>query len=204
MDLMDKLRDCQHEFSDWVIRTNPGIGLDKRAEAFVKMFEHDLAPASRVLDIGSGPGVYYEPLTRRGHQVTLLDMKQYKSCRYPTTLFDGGKYPFEDKTFDVSLLVTVLHHTSDPEATLLEAKRVTSGTVVVIEDVYTGFPGRVLAIVRDAALNFEFIGHPMNFRSYLGWKETFSRLGFTLQKERDFYSYLMNLPIHTGLYILKP
>lgn len=204
MKLLDKIRDCQHELSDWIIRTNPGIGLDKRAEAFVQMFEDDLKPCSHILDIGSGPGVYYEPLTKRGHRVTLLDMKQFKSCPYPTTLFDGKRFPFEDKTFDVSLLVTVLHHTPVPETTLLEAKRVTKGAVIVIEDVYTGLPGRMLAIVRDAALNFEFVGHPMNFRSFKDWKETFERLGFTSLKVKDFYSYLLRLPIHTGLYILKP
>jgi ubiquinone/menaquinone biosynthesis C-methylase UbiE len=31
-------------------------------------------------------------------------------------LYDGKKMPFKDNVFDAALLITVLHHTPDPES----------------------------------------------------------------------------------------
>jgi SAM-dependent methyltransferase len=178
--------------------------LEKRAESFIRMFEGEIKPDSMILDIGSGPGVYFQPLKDKGHWVSLMDTNRYKSCPHFMTYFDGKTFPFMDKSFNLSLLITVLHHTPDPEATLREAKRVSRDLVIVIEDVYESLPGRILTIARDAALNFEFVGHPLNFKSYSEWKRIFERLGFSLLREKDFTSYLGKLPIRTGLYILKP
>lgn len=202
--MIEAIKNLQHRLSDWIIKNNPSIGLDKRAEKFVQDFETDLKPSSSVLDIGAGPGVYFEPLAKRGHETTLLDVKKYKACPYPVTLFEGDRIPFEDNSFDASLLITVLHHALDPEAVLREAKRVSRESVIVIEDVYSRPGGKALCVFRDAALNCEIIGHPMNFRSHEEWKKTFRKLGFEIKREKDFHSYLLGLPIRTGLYILKP
>ena len=202
--MLKTIRKIQHCLLDWIVRSFARPTLEKRAAAFISMFEGELRPDSMILDIGAGPGVYFKPLMDKGYWVSLLDTERYKSCPYPVTYCDGKTYPFMDKSFEMSLLITVLHHTPDPEAVLLEAKRVTKDFVVVIEDVYDTWLGRLFAIIRDASLNFEFFGHPMNFRSYSGWKETFKRLGFTLLKEKDFTSYLGKIPIRTGFYLLKP
>ena len=204
MKMLKLIRDFQQRLLDWLIRTFAYESLNKRAEAFIQIFERDLKPDSTILDIGTGPGVYFKPLTDRGHLVRLMDKVPYKSCPYPVTYFDGTTFPFTDKSFDASLLITVLHHAPDPEGALLEAKRVTKDIVIVIEDVYDKIPGRLLTIFRDSVLNLEFFGHPMNFRSYREWKETFKRLGFTILREKDFISRLGKLPIRTGLFILKP
>ena len=202
--MLKVIRKIQHELLDLIVRFFARTTLDERAGRFIQMFEGDLKPDSIILDIGAGPGVYFKPLMDKGHWVSLLDTDRYKSCPYPVIYFDGKTFPFMDKSFDASLLITVLHHTPDPEATLLEARRVTKGVVIVIEDVYDTWLGRLLTIVRDAALNFEFFGHPINFKGYSEWKETFARLGFTLLKEKDFTSFLGKLPIRTGFYLLKP
>lgn len=202
MKILEVVKEFQHRWSDWIIKSSPWIGLDKRAEKFVDEFRQDLSPKSKILDIGAGPGVYYEPLSRLGHDVTLLDVKKYDACPHPVTLFDGTRIPFPNKHFDASLLITVLHHTPDPDAVLREARRVTRGVLVVIEDVYSRFGGKTLCVLRDAVLNCEFVGHPMNFRSCDEWKKTFLRTGFSLRREKDYYSHLLGLPIRTGVYVL--
>ena len=202
--MLKTIQEIQHTFLDKIIHRNRWIGLDKRAEEFVRLFEGNLSPGSKILDIGAGPGLYHEPLTARGHEVVLLDVKKFDSCPYPILLYDGKKIPLDDKSIDVSLLITVLHHTPNPEAILKEAKRVSRQRVIVIEDVYDGKGGEMLTKLRDATLNLEFFGHPMNFRSYRRWKNIFERLGFSLIAEKDFASYVLKIPIRTGMYILQP
>ncbi len=202
--MIEKIKNIQHNISDWLIKKSKWAHLDKRAEKFIQDFEEVLTPRSQILDIGAGPGVYYEPLTKRGHEAVLLDVQKYKTCPYPVTYFNGSQIPFADKSFDTSLLITVLHHTPNPEAILKEAKRVTRKNIIVIEDIYTRPGGKAKCVIRDAVLNFEFVGHPMNFKSYEGWKNTFRNQGLSVVKEKDFYSYVGWLPIRTGLYILKP
>ncbi|MCH2440074.1 MAG: class I SAM-dependent methyltransferase [Candidatus Poseidoniia archaeon] len=38
-------------------------------------------------------------------------------------IFDGKQIPFEDDAFDLAIVLTVLHHTSNPEEVLREAMR---------------------------------------------------------------------------------
>jgi ubiquinone/menaquinone biosynthesis C-methylase UbiE len=203
--MIKTMRNVQHKVLDWVIDNSPWVGLERRAEDFISQFEDNLGGESaHILDVGAGPGKYYLPLQNRGHQVTLLDVAKYESCPHPVTYFDGGNFPFEDNSFDASLLITMLHHTKDPDQILREAARVTRKRVIVIEDIYDTYAGRQLCKFRDAALNFEWIDHPMNFRSHKGWIDSFQDLGMRLVEKRDFTSYLMKLPIRTGLYVLEP
>ena len=88
--------------------------------------------------------------------------------------------PFSDQTYDVALLLTVLHHIEDPESVLLEAARVAK-RVIIIEDVYEGAWQRKYTKVADSITNLEFFGHPHTNRSDQQWRATFERLGLRLR-----------------------
>ena len=95
-----------------------------------------IRPEDRVLDIGAGDCRVDELLQRKtGCQVTPVDVEDFNTTALPLVMFDGTRLPFDDQSFDVALIVFVLHHAEDPRAVLAEARRVTRRHVIVFEDV---------------------------------------------------------------------
>jgi arsenite methyltransferase len=96
-----------------------------------------LTDTSHVLEVGTGSGFYSLGVARRlsnGH-LQLLDLQpeMLKKARrklqaggFPNagfTLADAGKLPFNEHSFDVIFLVTVLGEVADQKAFLVEAHR---------------------------------------------------------------------------------
>jgi SAM-dependent methyltransferase len=112
--------------------------LDKRVRYLV---EH--CPAGRTLDVGCGTGVLAGRLADAGFGVTGLDPSRGMLGVLATSApgvgavrGDGGRLPFPDETFDLTLTVAALHHVASHEAvrlTLMEMVRVLrpGGRVVV-------------------------------------------------------------------------
>jgi len=203
MSLETRIRKAQRGCLDWTVRHFPGLGLERRAEDFVALFNSYIAPGSRVLDIGGGWGFYVDPLKRsRDCEVTVLDVVEPAFRKAPVVTYEGGQIPFPDRSFDVSLLITVLHHVESPEKVLEEAKRVTRRFVIVVEDLYRHWAGRFWTILRDSFYNFEFAGHPRNFRDKSGWLECFRRLGFRMKDQSEVYTRLLGIRILNGIFVL--
>jgi len=189
---------------DWTVKRFPSIGLEERAEGFVALFNQHVHSGSKVLDIGGGWGFYVEPLERlRNCDVTVLDVVEPGFRRAPVVIYEGEQIPFPDRSFDVSLLITVLHHVQSPEKVLAEAKRVTRRFVIVVEDLYRHWAGRLWTILRDSFYTFEFVGHPHNFRDKKGWRECFQKLGFQVEAEKEVYTSLLGVRILNGVFILN-
>lgn len=197
------IRRTQRRLLDNLVERFPGLGLDKRAEYFVSLFEKDLSPDSRILDIGGGWGFYSHPLQERGHRVTVLDVVKPRLQKSPVVIYDGARIPFPDKSFDISLFVTVLHHVSDPEALLREAARVTGRRIVLIEDIFHHRLGRFWTEWRDRLYNFEFVGHPANFRKAEEWIRLAEKLGWRLVREEKVYTWLAGMRIWNGLFVFE-
>lgn len=197
------IRKLQRDLLDGVVSRFPGIGLDKRAEFLVQVFENYLPQRSQILDVGGGWGFYADPLTKRGHQVTVLDVVKPAFQKAPLVLYGGERFPFPDKSFDVSMLITVLHHVPFPEKIIAEVKRVTRRSVVLVEDLYHHALGRWWTVLRDQLYNFEFFGHPCNFKKREEWISLFSSLGFSLKEEQKVYTWLSGLRILNGVFIFK-
>lgn len=139
-----------------------------------------LLPDMTLLEIGSGPGSVLSVFRAAGHRVTGIDITDtsYDDTLRPA-LYDGTVLPYADKRFDGACVLTVLHHTQDPEAILKEAARVAK-RVYVIEDIFTSPTHRGLTKIADSLTNLEFFGHPHSNRDDAAWRETFTRLGLTL------------------------
>ena len=197
-----KIRNWQRVVQDAAVRSYPQHKLEARAEYFTSLFSNHLTPASRVLDIGGGWGFYAAPLEKRGHDLTVLDVIKPGFQRAPVIIYDGGKMPFEDKSFDASILVTMLHHTPDPASILKEAVRVTRGKIVVIEDVYNHALGKFWTILRDQFYNVEYFGHPCQFKKSSEWIELFNSLGLKLVEEKQVYTSLSGLSILNAVFVL--
>lgn len=96
--------------------------------------------APRVLDVGTGTGIFAEAFAARGLAVTGIDtvggLLEVARRYAPTAEFKQGAaeaIPYGDGAFEVAFLGHVLHETDNPVAALGEASRVSTVRVVVLE-----------------------------------------------------------------------
>lgn len=197
------LRTFQRNLLDGLVRHFAHDALVQRAEKITKLFENQFPEKSRILDLGGGWGFYAESLKKRGHEHLILDVVQPGYQKAPVVLYDGSKIPFPDQSFDVAILVTMLHHVDDPVALLREVHRVTRKRVVVVEDLYHHALGRFWTICRDRLLNMEFMNHPHQFRKHEDWLKLFKAQGFATLDFIQIYTWLAGFRILNGIYILE-
>ncbi len=140
-----------------------------------------MSSKDRVLDVGAGTCNVAEVLKERGFDVTPLDIVDLSFVDgLKARLYEGGQLPFEEKAFDVALVLTVLHHTRDPEKLLGEVCRV-ARRAVVIEDIHQNKLHRLLTCLADSLLNLEFVGHPHSNKSDSEWRELFQRMELSVK-----------------------
>ena len=197
------LRVFQRRVLDGIVRHFACGALETRAEKIVQLFENQIPAGSRILDLGGGWGFYAEPLKKRGHESLVLDVVNPGYQKAPVVLYDGSRIPFPDQSFDVTILVTMLHHVTDPEDLFREVRRVTRQKVIVVEDLYHYRIGRFWTICRDRLLNMEFMEHPHQFRKDGEWRGFFKEAGFEVCSFKGFYTWLVGFRVLNGIYILE-
>lgn len=95
--------------------------------------------AARVLDVGTGTGLFAEAFAKFGLDVTGIDPNTELLAiarRHAAGVFLVGtaeKLPFEDRSFDLVMMGHVLHETDDRAAALREARRVALWRVAILE-----------------------------------------------------------------------
>jgi ubiquinone/menaquinone biosynthesis C-methylase UbiE len=144
-----------------------------------------LQRADKILDIGSGNCILAKELLDSGYNLTPLDVVD--KSRVPEIkplIYDGKRLPFADNSFDVALLITVLHHTPDPELILREACRVAS-RIMIVEDLHDSIFQKYLTFAMDSTLNLEFFGHPHSNKNAEEWRQTFGELGLEVIEEHS-------------------
>lgn len=130
------IKNTQRTTQDLLVRYTNWNTLQKRAEDITTVFQDYIPENSKVLDLGGGWGFYKKPLEKRGHTHTVVDVVKPAYSLADVIVYDGGRIPFEDKSFDVTILITMLHHVDGIEGLLMEVWRVTKKRVIVVEDVY--------------------------------------------------------------------
>lgn len=96
--------------------------------------------ASRVLDVGTGTGLFAEAFAAKGLAVAGIDpdkeMLAIAARLVRSAEFKEGTaeaIPYGDGSFDIAFLGQMLHEADDPAAALREARRVSTRRVVVLE-----------------------------------------------------------------------
>lgn len=140
-----------------------------------------ITPDSRLVDIGSGPGSTLSVMRSAGYNIEGLDIRDgsYRP-ELKARLYPGDEFPYADQQFDTALLLTMLHHTAEPEKIIAEAARC-ARRIIIIEDVYDSAFQAWYTKRTDSLTNLEFIGHPHSNRSDAEWRETFERLGLVMR-----------------------
>ncbi len=163
----------------------------QRAKDLLKEVYRYLNKTDNIIDIGAGTCNICAVLKEKGFKTTPLDVQNLSFVgEIKPVIYDGREIPFADKSFDVSLLLTVLHHTPVPKEIIKEAKRV-SQKIIIIEDIYLNTFHKYLTCFVDSLLNFEFRGHPHTNKSDQEWKLLFKELGLKLKQARYRWSFLI-------------
>jgi ubiquinone/menaquinone biosynthesis C-methylase UbiE len=166
-----------HSWGRWIL----GIVEKKRVEDLWRDIEQHVRVGRKVLDVGSGLGGVSKRAQEAGLEVVPLDVEDlaiHEEVR--PVLYDGQVIPFGEDEFDVAMVVTVLHHTADPEQVLREVKRVAK-RVVIVEEIFHSKWEKYLTFVMDSVVNLELIGHPHSNKSDKQWREVFGRLELELE-----------------------
>lgn len=134
----------------------------------------------RILDIGAGNGMITQHLRQQGFNSTPLDVANLSILpEVETIVYDGLNMPFESQSFDVGLLLTILHHTPDPIPVLKEAARVCKH-LVIIEDVYSNIVQQYLTYGMDTLVNLGHSSMTYQNKSDKEWRAAFEALNFKL------------------------
>ena len=172
----------------------------KSAKDRIKKIKPYLNKKDKILDIGAGSCIVSEILRREGYDITPIDVNNLSFAKnIKPIIYNGNKIPFKTDEFNVSLILTVLHHTPFPEKILEEAKRI-SKVIFIIEDIYTNTFNKHMAYFFDNLLNLEFFGCPHTNKTDKEWKGIFSKTGLNLL---DAEYYESPLRIKRAVYYLK-
>ena len=107
-----------------------------------------LIEKKKIIDIGCGAIQYFYAPEKALHRVgidTTPEMILEAKRLYPHSEYivqSGERLPYTDDSFDVALLLFVLHHIPENmwETFLKEAKRVAKGEVIILDHVQHDFP----------------------------------------------------------------
>lgn len=108
----------------------------------------------RVLDLGAGEGFVGEQLAAdTPGTVVLADVVDMNKTTLPHVTYDGQSLPWDDNSFDVTILYFVLHHCEDAGQVLAEAQRVSRRGVIIVESTYTHALQHRLLRMLDKTMN---------------------------------------------------
>jgi SAM-dependent methyltransferase len=154
-----------------------------------------LGPIRRALDFGSGDGWFAQQLEESGlvKSVTPVEVQDRPEALRKPQLYDGNRLPFEDRSFDLSYAVDVLHHCPDPKASLRDALRVAGEWFLLKDHSWRAYPSYLLLCLLDEVGNRRF-GIPCLYKHQHGWDwfDTLRGEGFELQR------LVHPAPCHTG------
>lgn len=143
----------------------------------------------RVLDVGAGDGQVARILGEARPQARFMgvDVGVRPDARVPVQPFDGQRLPFADRSFDLVMLIDVLHHTEDPAVLLGEALRVTRGRVLVKDHHWDTPWDRWLLAVSDYLGNRPHdVPLPYAYLQGAQWTALFEALGATVAASERF------------------
>jgi SAM-dependent methyltransferase len=157
----------------------------------------EIGPLDGLLDFGAGNGWMLNQLLTADVDVgtaTAVDVQRRDEYHLPVELYDGERLPFDDRSFDATMAVDVIHHCADPEAALRDAARVTRRFIILKDHTYRSQVGFAILSALDEAGNRKFgIPSRHRYQSGFAWDAALIDAGFTLRQR------VHPLPCHDGV-----
>ena len=154
----------------------------RRVAVLAKVLAQHLQPSQSVLDIGCGDGTIAAVL--QGHvpglEIRGVETHLRPECKIPCQLYNGSSLPFPDSTFDVCMLVDVLHHAADVRTLLKEASRVSRANVLIKDHLDENLFDHLTLKLMDWVGNRPHgVQLTYNYQSREEWNRHFAALGLT-------------------------
>ena len=216
----------ERDLGDGLRQVLPPSALQSAIETRSHTIAEEVRPYVRgrsLVDIGCGNGQVAAQVSVGMPEVLLIDVVNYvsPSLSLPYRAYsEGANLPIE-KVFDTVLLLTVLHHSSDPVFLLEEAWKWTADRLIIIESV-VGYD-RVSREHRDLAGlgSDDQVGYavfidwfynrvlhvaipvPYNFTDPDRWRQLFAEKGMPLYHTADLGADIDVAPEHHYLFVLQ-
>lgn len=155
---------------------------------------------SKILDLGCGSAIVAKKFQEffKG-EILGIDISDKRVEKIPFKVYDGKDIPFPENCFDVTLISFVLHHVEDKKNLLKEAKRVTSGKIIIYEDLPEGFFSKLRCKIHGASFDKIFKNpDKTSFKTEKEWEDIFKELGLNI----FFKEKVNNFPVKKELFVL--
>ncbi|HEX4865125.1 MAG TPA: methyltransferase domain-containing protein, partial [Acidimicrobiales bacterium] len=160
-------------------RTHGRLVHQRRVRVLASRLARLLPNEGTVLDIGCGDGLL-DKLIMESHpnvEVHGIDVAVRPEAHVPVELFDGTVIPHPAGSFDVALLVDVVHHADHPAALLAEAARVGRSAVIVKDHLSDAWlADERLRLMDQIGNRAHGVSIPYNYWSSDEWSEAFTSL----------------------------
>lgn len=181
------------------------IAFPLRWRYLVRHLSPHLKKSKKVLDLGASCGRVANELSKKNNNINFegVDIHVQEKTFIPIKKYDGRNIPYPDNSFDCVMIIDVLHHDTDPEKIIQEAKRV-SKKYILIKDHYwkTKLDFKLLKYA-DYIGNAPYgVSLPYNYLKVSDWKKIFENLELEIKKSKLFrYNFLD--PCKHAIYLLE-
>jgi len=160
----------------------------RRLVRLKQLLSANISPGERVLDVGCGDGQlsYMIMKERPDLEVQGMDVLVREKTKIPVSSFDGERFPYPDKSFDVVMFSDVLHHTNDPRILLSEAARVSKRAIVLKDHLCDGpFAYPTLRLMDWVGNARHGVVLPYNYWPKQRWLKTFESMGLMVRNWKE-------------------
>jgi len=144
------------------------------------MLAQYLRASQSVLDIGCGDGALGALLQSVISELRIcgVETQPRPECKISCRPYDGSKLPFPDASFEVCLMVDVLHHTPDVRVLLREARRVSKSHILIKDHLDESRIDHLILKCMDWVGNRPHgVELPYNYQSRNAWMQHFVEAG---------------------------
>jgi SAM-dependent methyltransferase len=142
--------------------------------------------SSTILDVGTGTGEIAQAILEKKTTVNITGTDVYVRPRtiIPVIKYDGCHLPFADNAFDLVMVIDVLHHCTDPTATLSECARVARQGLIIKDHIANNLWDRARLRFMDWIGNRAHgVALPYNYLSSEEWNKALVMNKLRLKKE---------------------